>query len=82
MADKLSEEQVAELKQSFNEFDKDGGGTIRNPKLIKIIKQKKIFIKDSFMETNRKFHFGVHPKVIPLDELEQCKCMQAKMRGN
>ena len=40
MADKLSEEQVAELKQSFNEFDKDGGGTIRNPKLIKIIRKK------------------------------------------
>ena len=40
MADKLSEEQVAELKQSFNEFDKDGGGTIRNPKLIKIIKKR------------------------------------------
>ena len=56
MADKLSEEQVAELKQSFNEFDKDGGGTIRNPKLIKIIKQKNIFIKDSLMDTNRKFH--------------------------
>ena len=42
MADKLSEEQVAELKQSFNEFDKDGGGTIRNLKLIQ--NDKKILI--------------------------------------
>lgn len=28
MSEPLSEEQVAELKQAFNEFDVDGGGTI------------------------------------------------------
>ena len=33
MADKLSEEQVAELKQAFNEFDIDGGGTISTQEL-------------------------------------------------
>ena len=33
MADKLSEEQVAELKQAFNEFDIDGGGTISTHEL-------------------------------------------------
>ena len=33
MADKLSEEQVAELKQAFNEFDVDGGGTISTHEL-------------------------------------------------
>ena len=33
MADKLSEEQVAELKQAFNEFDVDGGGTISTMEL-------------------------------------------------
>ena len=33
MADKLSEEQVAELKQAFNEFDVDGGGTISTTEL-------------------------------------------------
>ena len=33
MAEKLSEEQVAELKQAFNEFDVDGGGTINTKEL-------------------------------------------------
>jgi len=30
---KMSEEQVAELKQAFNEFDVDGGGTINTREL-------------------------------------------------
>jgi len=30
---KMSEEQVAELKQAFNEFDVDGGGTINTTEL-------------------------------------------------
>ena len=29
----MSEEQVAELKQAFNEFDIDGGGTISTQEL-------------------------------------------------
>jgi len=33
MAEKLSEEQIAELKQAFNEFDVDGGGTINTKEL-------------------------------------------------
>ena len=33
MAAQLSQEQVAELKQSFNEFDVDGGGTITTREL-------------------------------------------------
>ena len=34
MADaKMSEEQIAELKQAFNEFDIDGGGTISTQEL-------------------------------------------------
>jgi len=34
MADaKMSEEQIAELKQAFNEFDVDGGGTINTTEL-------------------------------------------------
>ena len=33
MSDTLSEEQVAELKQAFNEFDVDGGGTINTKEL-------------------------------------------------
>ena len=33
MAENLSEEQVAELKQAFNEFDIDGGGTINTREL-------------------------------------------------
>ena len=33
MVDALSEEQVAELKQAFNEFDVDGGGTINTKEL-------------------------------------------------
>jgi calmodulin len=33
MAESLSEEQVAELKQAFNEFDVDGGGTINTREL-------------------------------------------------
>ena len=33
MAENLSEEQVAELKQAFNEFDIDGGGTINTKEL-------------------------------------------------
>ena len=33
MAEKLTEEQVAELKQAFNEFDVDGGGTINTKEL-------------------------------------------------
>jgi Ca2+-binding EF-hand superfamily protein len=33
MAENLSEEQVAELKQAFNEFDVDGGGTINTREL-------------------------------------------------
>ena len=33
MAENLSEEQVAELKQAFNEFDVDGGGTINTKEL-------------------------------------------------
>ena len=33
MADSLSEEQIAELKQAFNEFDVDGGGTINTREL-------------------------------------------------
>ena len=33
MADTLSEEQIAELKQAFNEFDVDGGGTINTREL-------------------------------------------------
>merc|ERR1711953_769158 len=33
MADSLSEEQIAELKQAFNEFDVDGGGTINTTEL-------------------------------------------------
>ena len=31
--DKMSEEQIAELKQAFNEFDVDGGGTINTTEL-------------------------------------------------
>ena len=31
--DKMSEEQVAELRQAFNEFDVDGGGTINTTEL-------------------------------------------------
>ena len=31
--EKMSEEQVAELKQAFNEFDVDGGGTINTTEL-------------------------------------------------
>ena len=30
---KMSEEQIAELKQAFNEFDVDGGGTINTTEL-------------------------------------------------
>ena len=30
---KMSEEQIAELKQAFNEFDIDGGGTISTQEL-------------------------------------------------
>ena len=30
---KMSEEQIAELKQAFNEFDADGGGTINTREL-------------------------------------------------
>ena len=33
MAAQLSQEQVVELKQSFNEFDVDGGGTITTREL-------------------------------------------------
>ena len=33
MACHLSQEQIAELKQSFNEFDADGGGTITTREL-------------------------------------------------
>ena len=33
MSESLSEEQVAELKQAFNEFDVDGGGTINTKEL-------------------------------------------------
>ena len=33
MSKSLSEEQVAELKQAFNEFDVDGGGTINTKEL-------------------------------------------------
>ena len=33
MAENLSEEQVAELKQAFDEFDVDGGGTINTKEL-------------------------------------------------
>ena len=33
MACQLSQEQIAELKQSFNEFDADGGGTITTREL-------------------------------------------------
>ena len=29
----ISEEQIAELKQAFNEFDVDGGGTINTKEL-------------------------------------------------
>ena len=29
----MSEEQIAELKQAFNEFDVDGGGTINTTEL-------------------------------------------------
>ena len=34
MAENLSEEQVAELKQAFNEFDVDGGGTINTTEQV------------------------------------------------
>ena len=30
---KMSEEQIAELKQAFNEFDADGGGSINTGEL-------------------------------------------------
>ena len=33
MACNLTKEQVAELKESFNEFDVDGGGTITTKEL-------------------------------------------------
>ena len=33
MSCNLSQEQIAELKQSFNEFDADGGGTITTKEL-------------------------------------------------
>ena len=33
MSESLNEEQVAELKQAFNEFDVDGGGTINTKEL-------------------------------------------------
>ena len=33
MAQNLTEEQVAELREAFNEFDTDGGGTITTREL-------------------------------------------------
>jgi calmodulin len=33
MAQHLTEEQVAELREAFNEFDTDGGGTITTKEL-------------------------------------------------
>ena len=33
MSESMSEEQVAELKEAFNEFDVDGGGTINTKEL-------------------------------------------------
>ena len=33
MAQNLTEEQVAELREAFNEFDTDGGGTITTKEL-------------------------------------------------
>ena len=33
MAQSLTAEQIAELKQAFNEFDVDGGGTINTREL-------------------------------------------------
>ena len=32
-ASRLSKEQIAELKEAFNEFDVDGGGTINTKEL-------------------------------------------------
>ena len=33
MAENLTEEQVNELREAFNEFDRDGGGTISTREL-------------------------------------------------
>ena len=38
MADKLSEEQIAEFKEAFSVFDKDGDGTITTVEVGTVMK--------------------------------------------
>jgi Ca2+-binding EF-hand superfamily protein len=48
MADQLTEEQIAEFKEAFSLFDKDGDGTITT-KELGLFYSEKMLIANSFM---------------------------------
>ena len=43
MAEQLTEEQIAEFKEAFSLFDKDGDGEINEAEFLAIMKQTSIY---------------------------------------
>ena len=46
MADQLTEEQIAEFKEAFSLFDKDGDGELSNQGKMMIVTQISIMVLD------------------------------------
>merc|ERR1712117_125569 len=59
MADQLTEEQIAEFKEAFSLFDKDGDGTIDFPEFLTMVARK---MKDTDSEEEIREAFRVFDK--------------------
>merc|ERR1712115_9805 len=59
MADQLTEEQIAEFKEAFSLFDKDGDGTIDFPEFLTMMARK---MKDTDSEEEIREAFRVFDK--------------------
>ena len=93
MADQLTEEQIAEFKEAFSLFDKDGDGTITTKELGTVMRSlgqnpTEAELQDMINEARSHFaskmvpnhgkRCGELPKMIPCKSLQYHSCLCAK----